>query len=109
MNKYDALFVRALKSKSPEFRLAKLYSKIYYHQFSDYHITQVLSKIVKDYDLMQTKDWIEGLNPANSWMYGIPEDATYYQRCVGVMSSFIRLTPITKFQDYPTPAVWRNK
>lgn len=109
MNKYDALFVRALKSKSPEFLVKRLYQKIYYHVFSDLHLCQVFSKIVQEHGLMSTKDWIDGLNPNNGWMYGISEDATYYQRCVGVMTSFIRLTPVSSFDNYPVPAVWRNK
>lgn len=109
MNKYDALFIRAIKSHSPEFRLRRLYCKVYYHVVSDHHLTQVLSKIVDDYKLMSHKDYIDGLNPANKWMYGIPEHATYYQQCVAVFSSCIRLARVDTFDDYPVPAKWRNK
>jgi hypothetical protein len=109
MDKYDALFVRALKSKSPKFRVKRLYQKIYYHVYSDIDVCKVLSKVVQEYDLMSTKDWIDGMNPANGWMYGISEEASYYRRCVEVMTSFIRLTPVSSFDNYPMPAVWRNK
>lgn len=108
MNKHDALFIRALKSRSPDFRIRRLYSKIYYPVFSEFHLTQVLSKIIRDYNLMSVDDWIDGLNPYNGWMYGIAEDATYYQRCVGVMSSFIRLSSVKSFGDFPLPAKFRN-
>lgn len=109
MDKYDALFVRALKSKSPNFRIKRLYCKIYYRVYSDLHLCEVLRGIIQKYNLMTTKDWIDGLNPNNGWMYGITEDASYYQRCIGVMSSFIRLSPTNSFDGYPVPAVWRNK
>lgn len=108
MNKYDALFVRALKSNSPDFRIRRLYSKLYHHDFSDHHLAQVLSKIVKDYNLMSVKDWIEGLNPVNGWKYGIADDAPYYERCVRLMTSCIRLTCVDVFDNYPYPAKFRS-
>lgn len=108
MNKNHALFVRALKAGS-DFRVKRLYQKIYYHEFKDEYLMGVLLGIVKEYNLMKTNDWVDGLNPSNGWMYGVPDTASYCERCVKLMSSFIRLAPISKFKDYPVPAFWRNK
>lgn len=109
MNKYDALFVRAIKSKSPEFRLKRLYQKFYCADYTDYHVVGILSRIVDEYDIMQTKDWIDGLNPDNAWKYGCEATDSHYSRCVSVMSSFIRLTRVDKFDNFPLTAYWRNK
>jgi hypothetical protein len=109
MDKYQALFVRAIKSKSPDFRVKRLYSRFYCSQVAEIHICRVVSKIVEHNNLMSTKDWIDGLNPINGWMYGIDENTSYYERCNKLMYSFIRLTEISKFDKFPLPAFWRNK
>lgn len=108
MNKYDALFVRALKSNSPEFRIRRLYCKTYYHVYSESAVVDVLCRIVKQYNLMTATNWIDGLNPVNGWQYGLDLNATYYQRCIALMSSYIRLTEVSRFDNYPIPARFRN-
>ena len=109
MDKYQALFVRAIKSKSPDFRVNRLYSKIYCAEVADIHLCKIISKIVEDNNLMSAKDWIDGLNPNNGWKYGIKSDASYWERCNKLMYSVIRLTEVSKFDNLPIPAVWRKQ
>jgi len=109
MTKYDALFIRAIKSRSPDRRLKRLYSKFYFSEYSDYHFTNILSRIVDEYKIMKTKDWIDALNPDNAWKYGTASTDSYYVRCVAVMCSYVRLTRVSDIPNYPIPASWRNK
>jgi len=109
MNKYDALFVRAIKSKSPEFRLVRLYKRFYRADYTAYHMAGILARIVEEYDMMSSRDWIDGLNPDSHWKYGFDSTTSYHEKCVQIMSSFIRLTRIDKFDNFPLTAYWRNK
>jgi len=109
MNKYDALFVRAVKSNSPEFRVKRLYERFYYHVYSAVHLVGILNRIVENHGLMSSVNWIDGLNPTNGWKYGIDENTSYHERCIAVMSSYIRLSRIDSFDNYPLPAKFKDK
>lgn len=110
MNTDHALFVRAAKSSNPDFRIKRLYEKRYYHIMDYVHVCVILLEIVEKYKLMTARDWIDGLNPDNGWKYGISkhEELPYHDRCVKLMISKIQMTPVKRFEGYPTPAKFRN-
>lgn len=83
---------------------------MFYH--NDYydvrHVVSILKNIVEENEIMSTNDWIDGLNPDNYWKYGIGEGYTHYEKCVMLMSSHIRLTPVFRFKNFIKPAKFRK-
>lgn len=102
MNTKQALFIRALKSSSADFRLKRLYKRYYCNDFNYRHGVSILREIIDSYKLMNTVDWVDGLNPENSWKYGVGSANDYYELCFRVMSSHIRLTSVSSLPGYPT-------
>lgn len=103
MKTIHALFIRALKSKSSEFRFKRVYKRYYCSDFNYRHGVSILLEIVGIYKIMDTVDWVDGLNPENSWKYGVGSANDYYELCFRVMSSHIRLTSVSSLPGYPTP------
>lgn len=108
MNRTQILFIRAVKSNEPERRLRRLYKMFYYGEYDSRHAASILKDIVVENDVMSVTDWIDGLNPDNDWKYGIESGQNYYEKCVRLMSSHIRLTVVSKFKNFIKPAKFRR-
>lgn len=110
MDKYQALFIRACKSNSTESRLKRLYKMFYYGDFDYRHCMYILTKIVQEHSLVRLdKFLLEYNDPDKAWKYGSSSEAPYCERMTKALSSIIRLSEVSKFQDYPVPAKFRNK
>jgi hypothetical protein len=110
MDKVEALFVRAIKSSSPEFRMKRLYARFYCGNYKDYALSGILLRIVDNYGLMRPYDFVDALNPENSWKYDEGKgDISYHEKLINIFSSYIYCTPISKFEGYPRSAAYRNK
>lgn len=109
MNRTQILLIRAIKSNEAERRLKRLYKMFYLNEYYDArHVANILKDIVVENDIMSVTDWIDGLNPDNDWKYGINSYHSYYEKCVMLMSSHIRLTPVFKLKNFIKPAKFRK-
>lgn len=108
MNRTQILFIRAVKSNEPERRLRRLYKMFYCGDYLSSHMASILKDIVVENDVMSVTDWIDGLNPDNDWKYGIESSQNYYEKCVLLMSSHIRLTAVSQFKNFIKPAKFRK-
>lgn len=107
MNKDTALFIRAIKCKSTDYRFKRLYSKFYGRGFEWCYGVMILKSIADKYSLMSSSDWIDGLNPDNAWKYGIEDNTNFHKLCFEVLASKIRLTAVKHFEGYPVPRRFR--
>jgi hypothetical protein len=108
VNKIDLLFIRACKSQRGFPQVVKVYNRFYYSEFDYKHLTIILTRIVTEHSLTTPFKIIEGLDPRNAWKYGAT-DCTYYEQVCKFMISEIRLTEVSKFPYYPTPARLRKR
>lgn len=108
MEKIEALFVRACKSRNSVARIKSVYRRFYYPEYKPEAVACILTRIASKYNLVKLHEIIDDLNPRDAWKFGCNEESPYYERVVAVMSSTIRLTNVDKFPDYPVPAMFRR-
>lgn len=98
MNNTDILFIRACKSKSPEKRLASVYRRRYgkYPNYEIY-ITNILTRICEEHNLISISKLILELNPETDWKY---QDERFENKIYKILLSTIRLSEISKFPDF---------
>lgn len=108
MDKYDLLFIRAVKSGSNEFRTKRLYKKFYCSEFKTFHLAQILTNIVERNNMSSPREMVDAFNPDNAWMYE-QFGNTYHDKVVSIMMQFIWKTPTSKIAGYIRPACFRNR
>ncbi len=100
MNKYDMLFVRACKSRSPLTRVRSVYHRFYTRtagKHENFNIARILASICDKYNPMSTGDLISALNPDNNWRYGILDEDSHWTAALKIMISHLRLSEVSKF------------
>jgi hypothetical protein len=109
MEKVDQLFVRACKSGGGLKRVRGVYRRFYlnYHNV-DFHIAGILSRLVDKYLDLDSSDFIDGLNPASAWKYGISTEDEYHTKVVKFLISQIRCAEKHRFPGIIAPAVFRK-
>ena len=111
LTKTEILFIRACKSKNPEYRIKRLYKMFYYPEVSDQQGMLILSKIADKAGIFNGRLAVilDGLNPANAWKYRADSDASYLEIACAFLISEVRLTPVSKFEGFILPAKFRKQ
>lgn len=109
MDKTEALFIRACKSKQPFTRVQSVYRRFYYAGKGDNspHIVSILTRISEKYCPMSLSTFITSMNPDNKWLYG-DESMSYYETVLSIMINHIRYTPVDKFPGLPQPLRFKD-
>ena len=111
MDKLDILFIRACKSQNPNKRLLSLYRRFYSPITAnpEQYIVVILSKLCDKYCRLSTIEILNELDPASiRWVYGGGEKLNYYQKCIKVLVSKIRLEKVSVFEGFISPARFRK-
>jgi hypothetical protein len=114
MNKLDQLFIRACKVNNDTERLISVHRRFYFSgQLSRERrfavIAGRLEGIVFEYNPSKLRDFMVDMHPDNSWKFGLVERSDHWERCVAVLSSYIRYTEVSKFPGITPPAKFRSK
>lgn len=110
MSKLEMLFVRACKSSNPSKRVDSIYRRFYLSskRNNDHAISSILLTICENYHPIPVKELVNGLNPANNWMFVDTED--YFTLLKHVLISHIMLSKAQCWIEYGfvKPLMWRK-
>ena len=104
MNSLQLLLVRACKTRDPQKRLESVYRRYYYNggmQSAD--MVSILNNICREYIPNSSEKLINNLNPAQAFMYGCDKNTPYFDLCLKVLISHIRLTAADDIPGYKYP------
>lgn len=107
MNKVEQIFIRACKSADPYTRLQSVYRHFYYADYSNKAVVNILVDICGKHGLLSIGDIVNDLAPYNDWKYSSEENIDYWEKCVHVLCSTIRLSSVDKFSGLTPPLRFR--
>ena len=108
MDNTTVLLIRACKSFDSATRIQSVYRRFYCGTLpaSINTINHILSSIVEKYNLINTMELCERLNPSHPYFYN--ETLDYNERLNRVLTSVIRLSPVTEYPNLPKPRRFRK-
>ena len=69
----------------------------------------LLATICDKYVKISYADVIDDLNPINRWKFGLDRESDYFDICIAMMISRVRLTPANDFPGLTPPARFRQR
>lgn len=104
MKMLDQLFIRACKSGDANKRIKSVYRRFYHYDYDSANIVHILAKICDNQLQFSAIDLISELSPNNNWKY--PDN--YWEKCVNILISKIRLSEVSKFDGLVAPLKFRR-
>jgi hypothetical protein len=115
LTKLEMLFVRACKSKNAKLRLNSVYRRFYCKgiKYPEQYIVNILSRLCEEHNLLTITQLLDKLSTNNRWKYSdscvnIDNPVAYNNLILEIIISTIRLSEISKFEGFISPAIFRH-